>query len=287
MYKIFNKKEEIKMVDYENMSLSEVQRLARQSDKEALHEMRYRYPNNEEVPRKVWEAVWDEKAAKRGHTYSKRLYAGFLQAMPPSANFPKNRRAAMNLFESIVKDYNAGRLDEEDLSVGKVATIELGIMLCEGLGTKRDSKRGIKLIKDGEKDMQSFGGPKFNHLLSIGELYGMGYAQEDEEPSINDIEISIEYLKRALADFKSDRDDPRKLDSAKEYLNHHIKRLPEKKKYWEDRQASSGIAKQMYIDESKKYAEKRRKELSQPTEIGQQVEDFMRRLKERLIREGW
>ena len=275
------------MANYENKPLSEVQYLARQGDNEALHEMRYRYPDNEETPGKIWAAIWDEIAAKKGHIYSKRLYAGFLKAMPPSANFAKNRQKAMSLFESIVEDYSAGKLVEEDLSVGMVAKIELGIMLCEGLGTKRDYKRGLELIKSGENEMKSFGGPKFDHLISLGELYGKGYAQEDEEPSIKDLEISIEYLERAIAYFKTDRDDPRKLALAKQYLDHQKNSLPEKKKYWELRDTSTGLVKQMYFEKSMGYADKRRKEESQPREMGDQIDSLMRKLRERLAREGW
>ena len=264
------------MID-ENTPDSKVLELARLGDKDALYEMRYRcYLDNEEAPDVVWAAYWDEKAAEKGHIYAKRRCAGYYKDIPPSANFKENRQKAMDFFESIVKDYNDGKLDEDDRSVGVVAKTELGIMLCEGLGTpleQRDCKRGVELIKSAEMDMQSFGGFKFPHLLLIGELYALGFAQEDEAPSKDDLVKAIAYLERAIADFKPDRDDPRKLEHAKQLLDVQRKHLP--------------VWRQDTQEYNLKVAKERRAKLSQPREVGQQLDDYMRRLRERLAREGW
>jgi hypothetical protein len=180
----------------------------------------------------------------------------------------------MDFFESIVNDYKAGKLAEDDRSVGVVAKTELGIMLCEGLGTQRDYKRGVELIKSAETDMQSFGGFKFPHLLLIGELYALGFAQEDEAPSKDDLVKAIAYLERAIADFKPDRDDPRKLEQAKQLLDVQKKHLP--------------VWRQDTQEYNMKVAKERREELSLPRgEVGQILDNSMCRLRERLAREGW
>ena len=278
------------MADYENLSTYEVQRLAKQGDKDALFEMRYRYPDNEEADGRIWATVWDKKASDRGHFFAKRLYACFLKDMPPSENFSKNQYEAMTLFENIVKDYNAGNYDEDDIAVGIIGKIELGIMLCEGLGIQRDYKRGIELMKSGEKDMQNFGGLRFHYLVQFGKIYALGYAQEDEEPSSHDLEQAKKYFENAVRVF-SDKDSKKQFDFAKEFLEILKQQIPNKIKLEADRAKLSGEIKRITEQEQRAYnlgqAKERRNKLSQPTTQGQQIEDSVYQLRQRLAREGW
>ena len=273
---------------YENKSISEVQRLAKQGDKEALFEMRYRYPDNEEADGRIWAAVWDKKAADRGHIMAKRLYACFLKNIPPSKNFSKNQHDAMTLFESIVKDYNAGKLGEDDIPDGIIAKKELGIMLCEGVAIQRDYKRGIELMKSGEKDMQDFGGLRPNYLKRFGEIYARGYAQEDEEPTSNDLKQAEKYFIKAKDVLP---DDDKLRDAIEKWLDILKEQMPNKINLEANRAKLPEEVKRINEQDNQAYnlqaAKKRRDNLSQPTERGQQIDDSMHRLRERLAREGW
>jgi len=247
------------------------------NDKDDLYEMRFRYPVGEEVPESVWVAYWDGKAAEQGHSKAKRLYAGFLKGIPPSKNFSKNRQKALSLFESLMEDYEAGKVDREE---GTFAKIEAGIMLCEGLGNKRDYERGLELIKSGEKEMLPFGGLKFTQLLKIGELYGMGYAQEDEAASNEDLKTAIKYTEHAISHFKHDIDDKQMLENAKQSLSLFIERFISRNI------SATGI---VIIQEKNQYeietAKERRRERELPTEKGREIENFISRLWERLDKE--
>jgi len=266
------------MADYGNMSISEVQRLAKQGDKDALYEMQYRYPDNAEVPGAVWAAFWLEKAAEKGHIFAKRKYAGMLIDIPVSDSYKENRQKAMQLFENIAADFDANRLAADERSIGMVAKIELGIMLCEGFGTLRDCKKGLELIKNGESSMQSLGGLRFNHLYRLGEMYSLGYAQEGEEPSISDLKKAINYLEAAVKNFDSQNDPPQMLDFSKQLLDIQKKRIVGKE------ELKKALGKEETYDSS---AQERRKERMQPTEIGRQVDSFRQHLRECLAREGW
>ena len=294
------------MENYETMSISEVKWFAKQGKKDALYEMAYRYPDNEKSPGRVWAAFWFEKAAEKGHVYAKRLLAGFFQDMPPSRYFSQNRKRAMSLFESIAKDYDAGKLEGDDQFVGMVSKVELGIMLCEGIGTERDHKRGLDLINRGENDMNASGGLSFNHLLKLGELYGAGYAKADEEPWSDDYKKAIRYLEKALTPEKSKEINQEKIDYVNQLIDSYRKGLLHKEKMEKDIEDSrkstttnvpSGLEQlskevnrlneQILQETSSKYAEERRKDNEKPTEIGNKVEDFIFELWNRMAKEGW
>ena len=294
------------MENYEKMSISEVKWFAKQGDKDALYEMAYRYPDNEKSPGLVWAAFWFEKAAAKGHIYAKRRLAGFFQDMPTSRKFSQNRKKAMALYESIAKDYEAGKLIGDDQFVGMVSKIELGIMLCEGIGTERDYKKGLDLIKSGEEDMNASGGLSFTHLLKLGELFGGGYAQADEEPWSEDYKKAIEYLEKSLTPEKSNEINREKVDYVHRLKDSYRKGLLHKEKMEKDIEDSRKTVKtnvppgleqlseemnrlheQILQATSNKYAEERRAENEKPTEIGNKVEDSICELWGRMAKEGW
>ena len=292
--KEYNKNENVNddtMIDYENMSVAEVQRLARQGDKDALFEMAYRYPDNEEAPGTVWTAYWMEKAANKGHIFAKRRYADMLLKIR-SEKFAENCQKAMSLFESLVKDFDDDKLKGDDRSVGMVAKIELGIMLCEGVGIPRNHIRGLKLIREGEENMNEIGGMRFAHLVRIGELYAAGYAQEDEDPTRADLVRAIEYLDCGIRNFKSGSDDARMFQHVQQLLDIQEKQLPNKRALEEKRAGLAELPgfpedmKRAIEQERREYnqkeAKERRKNLEQPTENGRQLEVFLHKLRERL-----
>ena len=253
-----------KMEDYENMSISEVQRLAKQGDKDALFEMAYRWTDDEEAPPQVWKAYWMGKAADKGNIDAIRIYAGMLTEMP----FPvKNCKKALELYDKFAEECRkAGNYNGEAF-----AKIESGIILCEGLGlgNHRDHKKGVQLIGEAIKKKNELGKKiMFSQLLRLGELYAMGYAQEDEAPSKSDLEVAIEYLESAISQFDNNNDDPRMLEHAKQLKDAQKQHLL--------------VWKQDSKEYNHRVAIERRKKLEQPTEVGRQIEYHLRKLQERF-----
>ena len=202
------------MADYEEMSTSEVQRLAKQGNIDALYEMAWRIPddiryndirNNSKVEGCAWQDYWFEKAAFAGNPVAKSRYARSLVDRIMNA---EDRQKAMVLFESLVEDLDAGSLVGELEIDGILAQFWLGVMLCEGYHTQRDAVRGVKLIEAAHAKTNGFEtfGYKFHNTL--GELYATGMAQPGEDPSVADLEKAIKYLEGAIKRFRPERDDP-------------------------------------------------------------------------------
>lgn len=196
------------MADYENMNPSEVQRLARQGDKDALYEMAWRMPadvQNDPVKSCAWQDIWFEKAADAGNNDAKSRYARSLIDRIPVAD---DRQKAMKYFESLLADYNAGKL-VGDLEIdGILAQFWLGIMLCEGYHTPRDAVRGAKLLESAHSNTNGFEKFGYRFLSKIGEVYATGLAQPGEDPSVSDLEKAIKYLEDAVRKFNPEKDDP-------------------------------------------------------------------------------
>jgi|GEM_PF-1963903 len=214
------------MANYENMNLSEVQRLAKQGDGDAMYEMAWRpeakpseIPSNDPVYNCAWQDYWWGKAADAGHADAKDRYARSLVNDRPFDS--EWRQKAMEYFESSVRDFDAGKL-KGDLEInGIVAKLQLGIMLCQGLGTRRDVAVGAKLLK--EADSLTNGFDKFGYptLSKLAETYGQGCVQANGEPSIDDLRKAVALQRKAIAAFDPQKNDPNNrgyLGFAKEYL---------------------------------------------------------------------
>jgi len=281
------------MEDYENMHITEVQRLANQGDKNALFEMRYRQTDDDKFPPVVWQAYWDEKAAVKGHRAAMYLYADFLRAVP----FPvKDCKKALEWYDKFEKE---SRKVGKDYAVA-YAKIESGIILCEGLGlgNLRDHEEGVRLIKEGEEMMKEIGEkPNASQLLRIGEIYGLGYAQEYEDPSAADFEKAIEYLEEIKrGNFDPDGAGLTQGDSEAlvKYLNHWKSSLPNKRSFGQHKTELAAKLhdpllgnlavelKDMIKENDIEHAKIRREEFEQPTEEGLQVENFLCQLQERF-----
>lgn len=188
------------------MSTAEVQRLARQGDSDALYEMVWRLEllppehGNDPVERCAWQDCWFEEAAEAGHIDAKQMYARSLLDRVMDAEW---RQKAMHYLQSIVNDYDAGKLNDED---GFIAKLWLGIMLCEGYYTQRDVVKGAKLIHEADVFFGGFKEFGFKTLAKIGETYAYGYAQESEVPSSYDLIKAIKYLNMAVERFKPEND---------------------------------------------------------------------------------
>ena len=273
---------------------SDLQTLALQGDRDAMYELASRCPDNEEASKIAWATYWFEKAANTGHVLAKKRYAEMLMKIR-SEKYSENRQKAMNLFDSLAKDFNDGKFFGDDRKVGMEAKIELGIMLCEGIGTPRNHVRGIRLIKEGEENMDETGGMSFAYFVRIGELYAMGYAQEDEEPARVDLVRAIEYLGGAIRKFNSDSDDSTMFYRAQQLLDIQEKQLPNKRALEEKRAGLTnlpGFPEDMKLEIEKeqreynqKEAKKRRFKLEYPTITGQQAEDVLLTLRERFAKE--
>ena len=199
------------MIDYEKISASEVQRLVKQGDKEAMFEMVWRpelMPSgfgNNPVENCAWQDYWFEKAADAGHIDAKSRYARSLINRIMNA---EDRQKAMRLFESLVADFDAGRLGKEEEIDGILSKMWLGIMLCEGYHTQRDAIRGAELIQAADALTNGFNEFGFGPLSKIGDVYATGLAQPGEEPSLADLEKAAKYIEKAIRRFKPDKDDP-------------------------------------------------------------------------------
>jgi hypothetical protein len=206
-------KEKTIMVNYEKMDGSEVKRLAKQgNDKEALFEMSWRpelmpsgVDSQDPVYRCAWQDYWFEKAADAGNIDAKSRYARSLVDRIMNA---EDRQKAMKYFESLLADYNAGKLVGESEIDGILAQFWLGIMLCEGYHTQRDVARGVKLLEAAHAKTNGFEKFGYRFHRTLGELYATGMAQPGEDPSVADLEKAIKYLETAISRFNPEKDDP-------------------------------------------------------------------------------
>ena len=272
------------MVDYEKISASEVQRLAKQGDKDALYEMAWRTElmpagdRNNPVESCAWQDYWFEKAADAGHIDAKSRYARSLIQRVMDKDC---RKKAMGYFQSLSDDLDAGKLSGEQREDGALAKFWLGIMLCEGYHTPRDAEKGRKLIESAETFFNGFEGFGYGLMNKIGNLYATGLAQAREEPSIADLEKAIKYLDMAVKRFNPERDDPNNrgyLKLAKDQLETQRKRIVEK--------SSIGREETVFVG-----AKERRTKMMEISDAARQRVEAdkaaLARLRERLAREGW
>jgi len=267
------------MPNYENTNTSEVKRLAKQGDKDALYEMAWRrelmpFPDTGNgVENCAWQDYWWEKAAEAGNIEAKGRLARSLINRIINAD---DRQKAHKYLESLVADYNAGKIDKDE---GEIANLYLGILLCEGYHTWRDALRGAELIQTAYKLSNGFEGYGFGLLGKIAEIYGQGLAQPDEEPSIADLEKAMKYSDMAIERFNPEKNNPNILEEHRRYrsiLPERIseKRLPNYQKIMPDE-----------INE-------RREQMKKPTserarERMEADKAAFARLSQRLAREGW
>ena len=279
------------MIDYENKSTSDVQRLARQGDKHALYEMAWRIDLLPDVERKnpiegyAWRSYWWKKAADAGHINARFRYARLLIDRP--INF-EDRQEAMNYYQSLSNDFDNGQLDKgEDEERGIIAKLWLGIMLCEGYHTKRDAKKGVELINFAKKKLDNFYGFGFMVMYQLGILYSTGLVDpsEMEEPTLKDLEQGAEFYKTAIERFDPNKDNKGIFD----IVNNHF----EHTKNWIEKIRREGgvLIFEWTEDDRKKYTAERRIEKMKLSDDGQKqidtVKTALKRLHERLAREGW
>jgi len=281
------------MASYEDMSTSEVQRLARQRNKDALYEMAWRIPSGygaSPAEHCAWQDYWWEKAADAGHIEAKGRLARSLINRIFDVD---DRNKAMGYFENLVRDLDSGKFAgnkdyEED---GIVAKLWLGIMLCQGfgIGERRDPIRGAKLIREADNGTEGFDGFSFRVLNTLAEVYGQGCAQKGGEPTIDDLRQAIAYQRKAINRFDQKKDDPNNrghLQLANDYLKLMIERKGSKEslkdstsffgiddstvnpvfKEWQDRMMEVSPAAQQRINQDKA---------------------ALSHLRQRLAREGW
>ena len=214
------------MANYENMSLNEVQRLARQGDGGALYEMAWRLeaippeiPKNDPAYNCAWQDYWWEKAADSGYARAKDRYARSL--VNERLYDSEWRQKGMGYFESLVRDFDAGKLKGDLEIIGIVAKLQLGMMLCQGFGTRRDVAVGAKLLKEADSLTSGFDKFGFETLSKLAVTYGQGYIQVNGDPSIDDLRQAISLQRKANAAFDPQQNDPNNegiLGEAKEYL---------------------------------------------------------------------
>ena len=267
------------MADYQNMNLSEVQRLAKQGDKDALYEMAWRMDSvtqNNPVESCAWQDYWFEKAADAGNIDAKSRYARSLVDRIMNA---EDRQKAMKYFESLLADYNAGKLVGEAEIDGILAQFWLGIMLCEGYHTQRDAVRGAKLLEAAHAKTNGFEKFGYRFHRTIGELYATGLAQISYNPSTTDLDKAIKHLDTAVKRFNPEKDDPNNrgfLQLTEDMLDLQKRRRPSHNE--------NETIPQSEIDE------KRRKSMEVSPAAQQRVEAdkaALARLRQRLAREGW
>ena len=207
-----------------------IEKLAKQGDKDAIYEMVWRLDQSDlmlpehrenQVERSAWQKYWYKKAADAGHSiaacrYAKNMY-GYKLCFDPDY-----QQEAMKYFQLIVNDCDSGKLiTEEEKDWGVTAKLFLGIMLCEGYHTPRDAKKGVKLIEEAkELNKKGFEDYGFSTLRELGEIYGGGYTQPDEDPSSTDVEQAIKYLEAAIDESRTKKENPKNVEQAKKYLAH-------------------------------------------------------------------
>jgi len=202
------------MEDYEKMDILEVERRAKQGDKNALCEMAWRSGESKlmhsehrgnQVEECAWEDYWLEKAADEGHIDAKGSYARSLVNRIMDEDC---RQKAFFYFQSLVDDFDADKLVGDDEGWGPIAKLWLGIMLCEGYHTHRNAIKGAKLIKEAEDLTEGFNNVGYKLLNKLGSLYEGGLAQPGERPSIADFAQAIKYFAAAISRFNPEKDDP-------------------------------------------------------------------------------
>ena len=276
------------MADYENMSTSEVQRLAKQGNKDALYEMAWRTDlmplehRNDPLECFVRQDYWHEKAADKGHIVAKARYSRSLISRIMDAEY---RQKAMNYYLNLVSDFDAGKLIGDDLEWGITAKLWLGVMLCEGYHTKRDAIKGAKLIKEADVLTKGFDGFGYKVMRKLGEVFGQGCAQNGGDPSIDDLKQAIKYQKIAINRFNPEKDDPNNrgyLKFEKEYLE-----------ILKTRKDSKESLKNFTGNDSTYYSNfvKWQEEMMEIPPAGQDrvkaEKATMSRLRQRLAQEGW
>ncbi len=269
------------MANYEHMNISEVHRLAKQGDKDALYEMAWRMPSDVQknpVESCAWQDYWFEKAADAGNIDAKSRYARSLVNRIMNA---EDRQKAMCYFESLVNDFDAGRLVGEQKEDGALAKLWLGIMLCQGYHTRRDAIMGAELIQAAGTYFNGFQGFGYRLMREIGEIYASGLAQIGEEPSVSDLEKAIQYLDIAIMRFNPEKDDP----NNRGFLNMTIDMLETQKK--------RVVNKKQVGDTNTTFSaanERREKMMGISDTAHQRLEAdkvALARLRQRLSREGW
>jgi hypothetical protein len=200
------------MADYENMNISEVLRLAKQGNGDALFEMAWRLeampsdlPVNDPAYRCAWQDYWFERAADTGHIDARSRYARSLINRVFDAEC---RQKAMKYFESLVRDFDAGKLKGDSELDGVISKLWLGIMLCQGLGTRRDAVEGAKLLKEADNLTNGFAKFGYEALKNLAETYGQGCTQPGGEPSVDDLRQAIAYQRKAIDRFDPAQNDP-------------------------------------------------------------------------------
>ena len=273
------------MADYENMSTSEVQRLARQGDRDALYEMAWRLEllpvsdRNNPVENCAWQDYWFEKAADAGNIDAKSRYARSLIDRVMNA---EDRQKAMGYFQSLAGDFDAGKLRGDQWQDGALAKFWLGIMLCQGYHTRRDAIKGVELIQAADALTNGFEGFGFVLMYKIGELYATGLTQPGEEPSIADLEQAVKYLDIAIKRFNPEKNNPAMLDLAKQLSGTQKKRIKSK------RELLSSLGREDTHFAGKD--ERRRKMMEISAAARQRMEAdkaALARLRQRLARERW
>lgn len=228
------------------------------------------------MERCAWQDYWFEKAADAGNVDAKSRYARSLIDRPLDAEW---RKKAFGYFQSIMNDFDGGKLTADQEVDGILSKFWLGVMLCEGYHTQRDAIKGVKLIKEADSLSNGFEKFGFRFFYILGELYATGLAQPGEEPSEEDLEIAIKYLGEAIKRFNPDRDNPSMLDMAKQMFEVQKKRIVNKMEMGGNNTIYSGAD------------ERRKKWLEPATGAVKQRMDAdkaaLERLRQRLAREGW
>jgi TPR repeat protein len=211
------------MANYEQMSNSDVQRLAKQGDADALFEMSYRFEGPPSVDAFAWKNYWLKKAAEKGHLYACCDYATNLMTQPAISleEARTNRELALKYYMIVSEAYDrAGSNPSEDLqNVGPAAQVGLGTLYCEGIakldGSDRQPAKGERLIT---KHVSPTKIRSFERLLAVGSLYANGDMQDGEVPTDQDLATATEYLETALRNFAEGRDRPTGKEDAEDML---------------------------------------------------------------------
>jgi len=280
----------------ESTLLKEVQDKAKQGDKDALFEMSYRDEEavqlSNGITPYVWRLYWMGRAAEEGHFDALRIYAGICVEMPMPA---KKNKVALEMYK---------KFGEECRKIGNrfweaFAKMEQGFILCEALGMyeDRDHIRGVKLIDEAKSIIEIELGKKigFTQLVRLGEIYGMGYTQEDEEPLAEDLRKAIKYLKDAKVRFPNTNEDfQAKIENQNKYkqavdmlvvLEQHLMSKESMEGTNEVKEFVEGIMqKEKY---NKKVAAERRKRMEENHPQGLLIERELRQLEERLFEKGY
>ena len=273
------------MENIQKLGTSEVEALAKEKNMDALYEMAWRMPPEVQcnpVESCAWQDYWFEKAADAGNIEAKCQYARSLINRIVDAEY---RQKAMNYFQSLVDDFDAGKLTKDQEIDGIVSKMWLGIMLCEGYYTRRDASKGAELIESAYSLTNGFEGFGYRPLSTMGEIYATGLAQKGEVPSTGDLAKAIEYLDAAVRRFVPENDDPNNrgyLQLTKDQLNLQKERIEEK-----NNQRSSLVREDTYRSD----ADERRARMMQISDASKQRLDAdkaaLARLRQRLAREGW